>query len=125
MVNQIASSSWPKRITVERKIVNLLSRSLYADFPRAIREAVSNSFDADATVVRIQIDLLHKEIIIEDNGVGMSVEKFDNYLRIAGMVCPPKRSPVVMLDWNQKIKGVKHGQEITFARGNYQQVARS
>lgn len=84
MVNQTGNSGWPKRITVERRIVNLLSRSLYTDFPRAIREAVSNSFDADATVVKIQIDLLHKEIIIEDNGVGMSVKKFDNYLRIAG-----------------------------------------
>jgi hypothetical protein len=78
------TGGWPKRITVERKIVNLLSRSLYADFPRAIREAVSNSYDADATVVKIQVDLRNKEIVVEDNGNGMSVEQFDDYLRIAG-----------------------------------------
>lgn len=77
-------SGWPKRITVERKIVNLLSRSLYADFPRAIREAVSNSHDADATVVKIKVDTKKGEITIEDNGNGMSVEQFDHYLRIAG-----------------------------------------
>jgi hypothetical protein len=75
---------WPKKITVERKIVNLLSRSLYADFPRAIREAVSNSYDADATLVKIQVDLRNGEIVVEDNGNGMSVEQFDDYLRIAG-----------------------------------------
>ncbi|MDP2920030.1 MAG: ATP-binding protein [Dehalococcoidia bacterium] len=83
MVNQ-SSSSWPKRITVHRKIVTLLSRSLYSDFPRAVREMVSNSYDADATVVRISINLGHKELTVEDNGNGMSVEQFENYLRIAG-----------------------------------------
>jgi hypothetical protein len=75
---------WPKRIRVERRIVNLLSRSLYSDFPRAIREIVSNAYDADATAVRIKIDLRNKEIVIEDNGNGMSIEQFDRYLRIAG-----------------------------------------
>lgn len=75
---------WPKRIRVERRIVDLLSRSLYSDFPRAIRELVSNSYDADATVIRIKIDLKAKEVTIEDNGNGMSSEHFDKYLKIAG-----------------------------------------
>ena len=79
------TGGWPKRITVERKIVNVLSRSLYSDFPRAIREAVSNSYDADATVVKIQVDLRNREIVVEDNGNGMSVEQFASYLRIAGI----------------------------------------
>ncbi len=79
-----SSSVWPKKITVARKIVSLLSRSLYSDFPRAIREMVSNSYDADATVVRILVDTKLKELTVEDNGNGMSVEQFENYLRIAG-----------------------------------------
>ncbi len=78
------SSGWPKKIKVERKIVNLLSRSLYNDFPRAIREAVSNSYDGDATVVTITVDLKKKEVTVEDNGNGMSLEQFDKYLEIAG-----------------------------------------
>ncbi len=77
-------SGWPKKITVDRKIVNLLSRSLYTDFPRAIREAVSNSYDGDATVVAIRVDPKNKEVTIEDNGNGMSIEQFDKYLEIAG-----------------------------------------
>lgn len=81
---QTKPAGWPKRIRVERRIVNLLSRSLYSDFPRAIREMVSNSYDADATVVRISVDLRNKEITVEDNGNGMSSEQFGGYLRIAG-----------------------------------------
>jgi len=45
---------------------------------------VSNSYDADATDVKIQIDLKKKELVVEDNGNGMTVEQFDNYLEIAG-----------------------------------------
>jgi len=81
---QPRTTGWPKRIRVDKRIVNLLSRSLYADFPRAIREMVSNSYDADATIVRIKVELKNKEIVVEDNGNGMSAEQFDNYLRIAG-----------------------------------------
>lgn len=81
---QPKTSIWPKRIRVERKIVNLLSRSLYLDFPRAIREMVSNSYDADATVIRINVDLGRGEIVVEDNGNGISSDQFDRYLEIAG-----------------------------------------
>lgn len=83
-MDTLGTSNWPKRIKVDRKIVNILSRSIYADFPRTIREMVSNSYDADATVVRIELDLKNDEMWIQDNGNGMSVEQFDNYLRIAG-----------------------------------------
>ncbi len=78
------TTDWPKRIRVERRIVSLLSRSLYSDFPKAIREMVSNAYDADATLVKINVDLRHKEIVVEDNGNGMSSDEFDSYLRIAG-----------------------------------------
>lgn len=83
-MNRTSTRGWPKRIRVERRIVNLLSRSLYTDLPRAIREMVSNSYDADATLVKIKIDRRGKEIMVEDNGNGMSADQFDRYLRIAG-----------------------------------------
>ncbi len=83
MSNNI-TSGWPKKIRVDRKIVNLLSRSLYADFPRAIRELISNAYDADATEVRINVSIRNKEITVEDNGNGMSPEQFGQYLMIAG-----------------------------------------
>jgi len=77
-------TSWPKIITVDKRIVGLLSRSTYEKFPKAIREAVSNAYDADATAVDINVDMARRRIIIEDNGVGMTPEEFDFYLRIAG-----------------------------------------
>jgi uncharacterized protein YeaO (DUF488 family) len=40
------------------------------------------------------------------------------------LVCPPKRSPVIVLDWKIR-KGVNHGQEITFSGADYQQAPRS
>ena len=90
-------AGWPKRITVERKIVNLLSRSLYSDFPRAIRETVSNSYDADASYAKVSINTTGEVdihglkyptdngvIIIEDDGFGMSYKRIeDGWLTIS------------------------------------------
>ncbi len=50
----------------------------------AIREAVSNAYDADSTLVDINIDLYQRVITIEDNGSGMTPDEFGFYLRIAG-----------------------------------------
>lgn len=77
-------TSWPKRITVDKRIVGLLSRSTYEKFPKAVREVVSNAYDADATIVDLVINLTDRQITIEDNGIGMTPEEFDFYLRIAG-----------------------------------------
>lgn len=75
---------WPKHITVDRRIVNILSQSTYDNFPRALKELITNSYDADATRVVITIDLKSETIVIEDNGRGMNEIDFEFYLRIAG-----------------------------------------
>ena len=73
---------WPKHLKVDKKIVPLLSRATYENFPRALRELVSNAYDADATKVTITIE--DDQIIVEDNGNGMTPDQFDFFLRIAG-----------------------------------------
>ena len=78
------SNKWTQSLTVDKRIVPLLSRSTYEDFPKAIRELVSNAYDADATSINISINLINREIVIRDNGNGMSKNAFVNYLRIAG-----------------------------------------
>lgn len=83
-MTQENTSGWPKSISVDKRIVSLLSRSTYEKFPMALRETVSNAYDADATVVEIVINLNNRQITIEDNGIGMTPEEFDFYLRIAG-----------------------------------------
>jgi hypothetical protein len=77
-------NTWPKHITVDRRIVNILSQSTYDNFPKALKELITNSYDADAKKVNITINLKSETIIIEDNGKGMSETDFEFYLRIAG-----------------------------------------
>ena len=76
--------SWPKRLTVDKRIVLLLSASTYESFPRALRELVSNAYDADATTVKVDISEQDKTILVHDNGSGMTPNEFDFFLRIAG-----------------------------------------
>lgn len=75
---------WPKNITVDKRIVKILSESTYENFPRALKELVTNSFDADAKTVLISVNLKDEQIIIEDDGKGMDDSDFTFYLRIAG-----------------------------------------
>jgi hypothetical protein len=84
--------TWPKRLQVDKRIVSLLSASTYESFPKALREAVSNAYDADATRVDITIDLDGGAVTILDNGRGMTADEFDFFLRIAGKTSATTRS---------------------------------
>lgn len=75
---------WPKKITVDKRIVSILSQSTYDSFPRALKELVLNSFDADSKEVYIDIDLVNEKVTIKDDGRGMDEADFEFYLRIAG-----------------------------------------
>lgn len=76
-------SNWPKKITVDKRIVKILSIATYQNFPKALKEIITNSYDAGASLVQIDIDEINEIITITDNGEGMSEEEFDFYLRIA------------------------------------------
>lgn len=71
-------------ITVSTEVVSHLSFGLYRNFARAVKELISNSYDAGATEVKIKLDLDNKLIIIRDNGNGMSLDEIkDKFLQIA------------------------------------------
>jgi Histidine kinase-, DNA gyrase B-, and HSP90-like ATPase len=76
--------SWPKSLTVDKRIILLLSASTYESFPRSLRELVSNAYDADATQVDISLSERERTLSVVDNGVGMTPDEFDFFLRIAG-----------------------------------------
>lgn len=72
-------------IEVDTKIVRLLSKSTYQrSFSSAIRELVSNAYDADALSVKINISEDYQKIEIIDDGNGMTFSEFQKYLTIAG-----------------------------------------
>ena len=65
------------------EVLNLLGRGLYRNFATVVAEAVSNSWDADATEVRITINKDNKTMDILDNGKGMNDEDFQGrFLKI-------------------------------------------
>jgi len=70
------------KFKVSGNVINHLSKGLYRSFPRAIKELISNSYDAGSTEVRIKLDIKNKKIILWDNGKGMDLdeieEKFTN-----------------------------------------------
>jgi hypothetical protein len=88
------AEQFTSQITVDKNIVSLLSRFTYErSFPYALREVVSNAYDADATTARIDIDLKKEEVLIIDDGNGMTKEEFDFYLRIAGQKRGKRETP--------------------------------
>lgn len=65
-------------------LVRLLSEGTYTSFPQALKEFISNAFDADATRVDIQIAEDCNGITIRDNGEGMTLQDFgDAFASIA------------------------------------------
>ena len=65
------------------QVLNLLGRGLYRNFATVVAEAISNSWDAEATEVCIKIDKNKKTMEILDNGKGMDRDDFQNkFMRI-------------------------------------------
>ncbi len=78
-------------IKVSKDVVKHLSIGLYRNFALAVKELISNSYDAGATEVKIKLDLENRRIIIRDNGRGMDYNEFkEEYLRIGFYKEPAK-----------------------------------
>ena len=68
---------------ISLSILNHLGRNLYRNFITVLGEAISNSWDADASNVWIYIDRDENYLIIKDDGEGMASEDFQNkFLKI-------------------------------------------
>lgn len=64
-------------IVAAEKIIADISSGIYRSPAAALKELVSNAYDADATKVTITTDAPHfRNLVIEDNGLGMSIETF-------------------------------------------------
>jgi hypothetical protein len=68
---------------ISLSVLNHLGRNLYRSFITVLGEAVSNSWDADAKNVHLYIDKKKNDLVIKDDGDGMSKDDFqDKFLKI-------------------------------------------
>jgi hypothetical protein len=85
--NRIAT---PKAPSID--LIRILSEGTYTSFPQALKEFISNSYDAYATDVALRFDDDFSSLSIRDNGEGMSSDDFENvFASIArtGRKAPP------------------------------------
>ncbi len=68
-------------IQVASRIIDALSSGLYQSPAACLKELVNNSYDADATSAKIFVKPEADQIIVEDDGVGMSREEFEHHFR--------------------------------------------
>src|SRR5438045_8787613 len=67
------------------RILDELSRGTYVSYSRALKELLSNAWDALSTEVQIKIADDLSEITVLDDGVGMSEDDIrERFLRIGG-----------------------------------------
>ncbi len=73
----------PFKFNISLSVLNHLGRNLYRSFATVLGEAISNAWDANAHNVWIEIDRDNDQFCIKDDGVGMTVEDFQNkFLKI-------------------------------------------
>lgn len=71
------------QFAISLSVLNHLGRNLYRNFVTVLGEAISNSWDADAKNVWIDIDREQNRFIISDDGEGMTPDDFENrFLKI-------------------------------------------
>lgn len=70
-------------MTINLSVLDHLGINLYSNVPAVVSEVVANSWDADASRVRIALDIADQVITIVDDGCGMSkAEINDKYLHV-------------------------------------------
>ncbi|WP_202795858.1 BbrUII/HgiDII family restriction enzyme [Shewanella baltica] len=80
-------------IKLDMNVLNHLGMSLYSNTPAVLTEIISNAWDADATKVAISIDTEKGEVLIVDDGHGMSDQDIkDRFLNVGYARRDDKRS---------------------------------
>lgn len=67
-------------VTVDKSHLITIGERLYTENVELLREIVNNSYDADATEVKITIN--DNEVIVEDDGIGMDLDGLKQYFNI-------------------------------------------
>src|ERR1700732_1557769 len=79
-----SGNAFSGEIVVASRIVDYLSSGLYESPAACLKELINNSYDADATLVKVFVQPDADRIIIDDNGDGMDRRDFErNFRRIS------------------------------------------
>ena len=71
------------KMSISLNVLNHLGLHLYSNISAVLAEVIANSWDADATEVRVDFDIGGKVIRVSDNGTGMDVDDInEKYLRV-------------------------------------------
>lgn len=71
------------KFAISLSVLNHLGRNLYRNFITVLGEAISNSWDADAKNVWIDINWEYRQFTVVDDGEGMDADAFQNrFLKI-------------------------------------------
>jgi nitrate/nitrite-specific signal transduction histidine kinase len=71
------------KMTISLNVLNHLGINLYSNVPAVLSEVVANAWDADAHEVTIDIDKREDQIVIKDDGIGMTEEDVNHrYLNV-------------------------------------------
>ncbi len=92
-------------LNIDLNVLNHLGLNLYSNVPAVLSELIANAWDADAKSVRISVTESNgnKQIIVEDNGCGMSDDDLRNKYLVVGYQrrsaqhgdCTPEGRPVM------------------------------
>lgn len=73
-------------------LIRILSEGTYTSFPQALKEFISNSYDASATEVALRFDDDFSTLSIRDNGEGMTA---DDFVQVFASIARSGRKPHV------------------------------
>lgn len=66
----------PYKLSLDLRVLDHLGINLYSNAAAVLSEAVANAWDADAELVKVDIE--PKRITIEDDGIGMNLDQINN-----------------------------------------------
>ena len=68
----------PYTFKISLDVLTHLGRNLYRNFITILGEAISNSWDANANNVWIEINRKERSLVVKDDGLGMTESDFQN-----------------------------------------------
>lgn len=74
----------PLTLVINLSVLEDLGINLYGNVPAVLAEMVANAWDADATTVHIEYDETKDEIVVRDNGIGMTRSELQDYYLTVG-----------------------------------------